>query len=202
MALRSLKHLIREKPTASEYAALLEKVKGYPDRAATIILSTHVEDNLEQLVAVQLRHGINKTDRSTILEGEGFLSRFSAKILFASAFGFIGPETRRDLTRLKDVRNAFAHARTDISFTTPEVAEHCAMFEAPGKPRFHPISEADLKRQPAMQAVKDWQEAYQPPTAARERFILTAAFLNSRLSSATLHVMEHTERMRPSEHVP
>lgn len=43
----------------------------------------------------------------------------------AYALDLISAETKNDLDYIRHVRNAFAHARTEVSFDTPEIGNEC-----------------------------------------------------------------------------
>jgi hypothetical protein len=202
MATRSLKALIRQRPGPADSAAISQKMASYPDRAVSIIMGAGIEDDLEDLVLARMRIDLSKTDKALLLDGDGVISRFSAKITVAFALGLIGPETRRDLTRIKDIRNAFAHARSDIDFSTPEISKKCSELELPERPRFKEISDADIARQPSMQSVREYYATYSPPTMPRARFSFTVIYLSSRLWFAWKEIMLHTDSPRPSAHVP
>jgi hypothetical protein len=47
------------------------------------------------------------------------------------ALGIIGTQIRADLNCVRDIRNAFAHARRAIRFDTPEVAAACESLRNP-----------------------------------------------------------------------
>jgi len=72
-------------------------------------------------------------DLGKLFENAGPLATFYAKINFGFAFGLFGPKTRADLNWIRDIRNAFAHATTSISFQSPEVLEACGQIHT--KPR-------------------------------------------------------------------
>ncbi len=56
----------------------------------------------------------------------GPLNDFAPKIKVAHAFGLLERDTYDDLKAIKEIRNAFAHAKTPISFQSPAVKAMCA----------------------------------------------------------------------------
>jgi hypothetical protein len=54
-----------------------------------------------------------------------FYLSFYAKVLLGFALGLFGEAARNDLTVIKNIRNAFAHAPRPINFETMEIAFAC-----------------------------------------------------------------------------
>jgi DNA-binding MltR family transcriptional regulator len=190
----SLKALTHAKPTVDEQLATMKEMAALPDRAIAIIITAPIEDGLEDLILTTMIYDLNKTDKDGLFSGEAPLARFSSKIRLGFALGLFGRETRRDLDRLRMIRNAFAHARKDISFKTAEVAAICRAFELPDNPRFPPL---DPKRPQEFQAA----HRYKPPTDPRARFLTTALFMESKLWLARAEKMPLRVK-RISEHLP
>ena len=92
MANRSLKSLIRAKPL--DIGELMIKMRDYPDRVVAIILTSHIEDDLEKLIDTRMIVNMSKTDRGRIFDGAGPLSRFSDKILIAFALKLVAERNR------------------------------------------------------------------------------------------------------------
>jgi DNA-binding MltR family transcriptional regulator len=66
--------------------------------------------------------GLSKEEGDRLFVGSAPLSSFSAKIQVAYAIGLIGPKATHDLDRIREIRNAFAHAKVSITFDTDAVA--------------------------------------------------------------------------------
>ncbi|MFZ1430127.1 MAG: hypothetical protein WAS21_25555 [Geminicoccaceae bacterium] len=82
-----------------------------------------VEDSLQAAIQRRMRpQSADEIDR--LFDGQGPLSTFSAKIMVGYAISAIGPEQKRALTSIKEVRNAFAHI-PDLSFKTKEISDVC-----------------------------------------------------------------------------
>jgi len=75
---------------------------------------------------------MGKEDRARLFDYSynGALSDLSSRILLARAMGLFGPVTFDDLQRIREIRNAFAHALWYITFATKEVDEMCAGFHS------------------------------------------------------------------------
>jgi hypothetical protein len=78
--------------------------------------------------------GLKKTHRDVFFDSEGPAGTFARKIALAAALGIVGPITHRNLTFIKTIRNAFAHAKIPIDFETREVSDVCEE-GAPPSPR-------------------------------------------------------------------
>jgi hypothetical protein len=61
------------------------------------------------------------------------MESFSSTIHFAYAMEIVGPMARADLDCVCDIRNAFAHAKLSISFTSPDLSNACAGLVTPNK---------------------------------------------------------------------
>jgi hypothetical protein len=123
MARKALKALSQKTLTYVEIAnhfAYLKKERN--DQAVAILASTLVEDALEGAILSRLA-ALPST--RTLLDFDQPLGTFSAKIRIAFALCLIGSFTRADLDCMRDIRNAFAHPRVHMKFTTPEVEAAC-----------------------------------------------------------------------------
>ena len=56
-------------------------------------------------------------------ESGGVATSLAEKIYLAYVLGVIGPETRKDLTRIRQIRNVFAHAKRHLDFNMKEIVE-------------------------------------------------------------------------------
>ena len=66
---------------------------------------------------------LSKDDQEAIFGINGPLSSFSSKINLAYALSIFGPETRENLDKIRELRNACAHSKRNVSFATKEVAD-------------------------------------------------------------------------------
>jgi hypothetical protein len=100
----------------------------------------------------------------------GPLSSFSAKIDLGVLLGLYPEEVRRDLHRLRDVRNQFAHEQEPRNFCYPKISEICAKFWLP-----HNLF---------IVATSGGPQGF--PADARGRYILTVKLLVSLLRRAVV----------------
>ncbi|WP_422373297.1 MltR family transcriptional regulator [Hoeflea sp.] len=108
------------------------------DRAAAIIVSTHLEDDLKEFILSKMVP-LTQSEIGEIFIGDSPISTFSAKINLAYALGLIGKQARHDLSLIRHIRNTFAHSRKPISFATNEVADTCkhlTLLDRHQEPRF------------------------------------------------------------------
>jgi hypothetical protein len=95
------------------------------DRGFCLLMSAHVENTLEQALDHLL--GRPREDiREALYKEDGPLATFAQKITMAHALRVIGTVTYANLRNIRQVRNAFAHAKVPIIFDTPEVAAVCS----------------------------------------------------------------------------
>lgn len=102
------------------------------DRSCAIVLGAALDAELEE----QIQSRMVELEAAEIkgLFGEGSpLGSFAAKVKIGYAFGVFGPRTRSDLDLIRQIRNAFAHARRPITFDTSEVARTCLQLETPDR---------------------------------------------------------------------
>lgn len=121
MAKLSLHDLSRRLPSPADLRATFGALSQDTDRSVAIVASSVAENALERVVRARMT--VTRRALADSLFGlRGPLSDFNGKIQVAEAFGFIAPALAADLQLIRRIRNAFAHAATDISFVTPEVA--------------------------------------------------------------------------------
>lgn len=84
------------------------------DRYIALVAAGAVEAGLK--VALARRPEIDATTRRFEK------ASFDDRIEYARRLGLLTPEEATEIDRIRDIRNAFAHALTSISFDTPEIA--------------------------------------------------------------------------------
>lgn len=117
---RTLRDLSRDKWDAEDWTALVQEIRSTSDRGATIIIASHIEDQL----ATAIEHCLKQKDDDTLsclYERDGALSTMFSTIHLAYAMGIIDSTMRKDLDIIRRIRNAFAHAKRPVTFQTPEI---------------------------------------------------------------------------------
>jgi hypothetical protein len=120
-----------ERPEIEQVLAILDGfrlgIQGgeHQDRAAVLVCVSLLEQTLED--AIWSRAAVHASDERDRFfnENGGVATSLAEKIFLAYVLGVIGPETRKDLTRIRQIRNVFAHAKHHLDFNTQEVVELC-----------------------------------------------------------------------------
>jgi DNA-binding MltR family transcriptional regulator len=93
------------------------------DRGTALIVAAWVDDALEALIRARLRP--DKSLADDLLRSDGPLGSFSARIKMSYLLDLIEPTARKDLELIRKIRNDFAHARSELRFTTPSIRDRC-----------------------------------------------------------------------------
>jgi hypothetical protein len=99
------------------------------DRGAAILLGTNLENALQSAIERAIR--LDHTRRGDLFGFDRPLGSFAAKIRIAHALHIFGEETRNNLELIRNMRNAFAHARLAISFETTQILIACNLLSIP-----------------------------------------------------------------------
>ena len=144
---QQFKKFARGDPTADDLPRLEAEIYGTNDRARAVMLGAVVELSLELFLKSRRRPSLNAEDTREMFEYTGPLGTFASKILIGYAFNWYGPETRKDLTLIRTLRNEFAHSRRSFDFESETVAKVCANLQSPDWPgSFIPKSYLELVR--------------------------------------------------------
>ena len=104
-------------------AWVLRREREYTDRDAAIIFAAMLEHALEAAIS---SHFVGDAKRELFsYDDDGPLATFASKISIGRALGVFDDRMRKDLTRLKKIRNAFAHARVHVDFSTKAIVLNC-----------------------------------------------------------------------------
>jgi hypothetical protein len=123
-----LKKLAKEIPSDTVAHDLLSRLEDIPyfDHAAATMGASLIEKALEVAILSRLIP-MNDDDRKRLFDYDhrGPLADLSARIRMGRVLGLYGPHTMNDLTKIREIRNAFAHSLYFLTFTTDEVAGMC-----------------------------------------------------------------------------
>jgi DNA-binding MltR family transcriptional regulator len=100
---------------------ILDKLEHESDRGAVLITAAWVDDALKEYLRSHLIDDSIVVDKLLGLDRP--LGTFSSRITLCYCMGFIGPQIRSDLDVIRDVRNDFAHVRSEISFSTDSIRD-------------------------------------------------------------------------------
>ena len=152
-----LRDISRLHPTTEEEERLRAKIAaaGAPPIVVAIVGQSIVEVELER----QLRDCFRRRDEKTwekLTDDRAPLGTFSQKIVAAYAFGLINETVRDWLDSIRHIRNAFAHAKTEIDFKNEAVVYELRHLTLPSNPRSRAHKHVSLLRQKD----QDPQECY------------------------------------------
>jgi hypothetical protein len=134
--IQALKDLIRETPTKAEYEkATAEMMDEKNDRKTVLIGATLIENILRHVIRNRLKP-LSQTEEENLFGRDAPLSGFSHLIRIGHAFGMFDDAINRDLHRLREIRNTFAHSVRTIDFQTPAVRAAIAGFTTAQTPYY------------------------------------------------------------------
>lgn len=138
-----LKKFSRERAeTLSDLFDILIDLEQESDRAVAIIGGTRAEDALEFALTRKMRR-LSSSDSDGLFVGDSPLATFSAKIKIGYAFKLFNSDTRNELDKIRELRNAFAHSRRRLTFKTKQVIAVCNSLKSPN--RFPPDDPAYVR---------------------------------------------------------
>ncbi|SOE81976.1 Mannitol repressor [Caballeronia arationis] len=93
------------------------------DRGCALMAAAYLDDHLKILFDHILVD--DRKYRKRVLDMNGALGTFSARIDMAYLLGMIPKNAQSDLHRLRNIRNQFAHVAGPITFEDPTIASLC-----------------------------------------------------------------------------
>lgn len=177
-------------PRHLERAAALERMEKDSDRAVGLVGGAFVDDELalclrRHLLASSAEH----RDRAkNLMHSSGALGAFSTRIDLAWLIGIYGKEAWKNLVRVKDVRNAFAHKVESHAFDNSEVQGLCANLRFVEKFLRKNGDHYELTFPPVNGAEVTWGYApgFEPLETLRDRFVLSCVVLMTLLGNTAL----------------
>lgn len=121
----SLKNLRRRRAKREDLAKLLLEVRDMEDRAAVIVSVSLLENALEDMLR-EHTSDLSKSEKRKLFDANGPLATLASKILIARAFRLIDKDWAKDLDKIREIRNAFAHSPFSLSFKTKEITTSIA----------------------------------------------------------------------------
>jgi DNA-binding MltR family transcriptional regulator len=132
------------------------------DRGAVIVAAALLEDDIDEVLKKVIKgYNVSEKHIKAMFDLNGPLSSFSSKILVCYGFGLISKEIYDDLTKIRKLRNKFAHSTEKIDFLSVDIEDHVATINccieaskqfvgSMFKGRKNPVSEDQPK-------IKDWE---------------------------------------------
>ena len=103
-----------------------EMVREHNDRGTAIIGATIIERVFESVLSTHFRQ-LGSDDYDRIFYGDRApLGTLSAKSRIAYALNLCTKQVREETDRIREIRNAFAHALRPLDFETQEICNLCA----------------------------------------------------------------------------
>jgi hypothetical protein len=124
-SIKTLRRYAREHPESANLTEVLINLQhDTNERGAAITLFSILEGTLEAAIRKRLRPTEDEIAKD-IFEGDSILSTFSAKIKTGYFLKLYDAEIQETLNCIRELRNAFAHAKRDINFKTQVVVTVC-----------------------------------------------------------------------------
>jgi DNA-binding MltR family transcriptional regulator len=111
--------------TWNEFLDVLEELEKDGPRGAALLGHAMLENILKRLL-LHAMVPLGKEEEDRLFDGLGPLSGMSSRTILAYALGLISKQTRRDLDKIRAIRNRFAHTGKKVTFDDPEVVKLCA----------------------------------------------------------------------------
>lgn len=102
------------------------------DREMVLVFTAHLEEALELALTTHFTIAAEEV-RTMFSYPNGPLAEFNAKIAMGRALGIYDNRMRDDLRWIKNIRNAFAHVRFKVDFSTPEIQGAVDQLHFPGE---------------------------------------------------------------------
>ena len=154
----------------SEWHNTIEELYRESDRGVALLGAAYLDTALTTLLAASLAGGRVVADK-LLNSPNAPLGTFSSRIAMAYGLGHIGPHYFNALEAIREIRNAFAHFRRNLTFEDPEISQWIK--SKLRLPYVTPDPPPDL-------------------TSMRNRYIWTTATILGRITYARLHAKPPT----------
>lgn len=98
-----------------------------PDATFVLTISAAVEQALELAISTHFVLDHEGAQRMFDDSQNGPLGTFAAKIKIAYALGIFTKEMKEEIDIIRRIRNAFAHSKNRLSFSSPQIAQACSL---------------------------------------------------------------------------
>lgn len=100
------------------------------DRGAVIVAAALLEEILDDILnSIISKNDIPSKHVKNMFGLSGPLSSFSSKTLICYGFGFISKNAFDDLSKIRKLRNKFAHSTERVDFLSPEIEDSIATID-------------------------------------------------------------------------
>jgi len=108
----------------------IERLLPESDTARVLIFATYLDDRIQNLLMLQMRHLESQSSIGRVFGLNGPLDTFSRRVLIAYHLGWISDDTKQKLDAFRKVRNDLAHRAFKMDVSDPEIASQLAAFDA------------------------------------------------------------------------
>lgn len=125
MGKQTLRDFTRQIPSSEDQKRFKEAMNAESDLVCAILQAIEIDYIIEQSIIGRLPRGDDDTVE-LLCKDNGPLATFFAKITLAYALNVYDEDTMHNVNIVRRIRNAFAHARKDISFASPLIRKELA----------------------------------------------------------------------------
>lgn len=114
----------------NRHNAFINSFHKETDRGAVVIGGVLLDNLLMEMLKAFYTYStyINGEGVEKEYKHSGFAGTFSARTSLAFALGMISERDKKDIDRVRELRNKFAHNLDYASFDTPDVKQSCLLF--------------------------------------------------------------------------
>jgi hypothetical protein len=116
---------VHELAQDGEMNRFLDEFQTESDRAAAVLGAALLDDLMSELLSRSL---LNSEIAKKLLGINQSLGAFGARITAARAMGLISNDEHKDLDRVREIRNKFAHRLHGLDFETQQIRDMCGHF--------------------------------------------------------------------------
>jgi DNA-binding MltR family transcriptional regulator len=131
---QTLRDFTREFPSKEDNQRFREAMNSPSDMVTAIVHAIEVEYLLEQLIIAKLKRKDDVTVE-LLSKDNGPLATFFSKIILGYAIGLFDEISMEYLNTIRRIRNAFAHSRKEISFSTALIRGEMSSLKLPTNKR-------------------------------------------------------------------
>jgi len=141
----ALRKLTRVIPSEGIKTTVLDAMRSdLADRAAALIMASAADTMLQGAIVYIL--GLNRQHQiNAFFYSDGPFATFDRRIVGASNLNVVGPRTTTNLKVIKNVRNVFAHALSNVSFSSDQIIKACYKIKLSDTSQFFVDQEEERK---------------------------------------------------------
>lgn len=126
----SWRNIIKKPLSEQELSRAWAGISGLSDRSAALVCVALVERALEKAILTRFIK-LSLRARKELFDSRGPLSSFYSKTRMGLALGLFGTKGVKELDRIREIRNVFAHSAHDVRFSTARVKQSCHSLTSP-----------------------------------------------------------------------